>query len=93
MWQSREYLCSSSEVNPFLQGIARKRSNWCKDSVTLPNSAPNKTLGTSGSRLGNDFVPRLHGRCAEGSVRFGGNEVALDVWRGSREIFRLTPCS
>jgi len=51
--------------------------------LTLPNRAHNKTLGTSNSRHGDDFVLRLHGRCAEGSVLFGGNEVALDVWRGS----------
>lgn len=34
MRQSREYLSSSREVNPFLQGIAWKRSNWCKNSVS-----------------------------------------------------------
>jgi hypothetical protein len=90
MRQSREYLSSSREVIQFLQGNARKWSNWCKDSVTLPNRARNKSPGTSVSRRGDDFVLRLQGRCAEGSVRFGGNEVALDVWRGSRENFRLT---
>ena len=31
-------------------------------SVTLPNRARNKSLGMSGSRRGDDFTPRLHGR-------------------------------
>ena len=38
-------------------------------SVTLPNRARNKSPGTFGSRCGDDFTPRLQGRCAEGSVR------------------------
>ena len=31
--------------------------------------ARNKSPGTSGSRRSDDFTPRLHGRCPEGSVR------------------------
>jgi hypothetical protein len=38
-------------------------------SVTLPNRARNNSPGTSGSRRSDDFVPCLHGRCPEGSVR------------------------
>ena len=33
------------------------------------------------SRRGNDFMPRLHGRCPEGSVRSCLGEMALDVER------------
>jgi hypothetical protein len=31
------------------------------------------------SRLGDDFAPRLQGRCPEGSVRFCWGEMALHV--------------
>jgi hypothetical protein len=37
-------------------------------SVTLPNSARNKSPGPLGSRRSDDFVPCMHGRCPEGSV-------------------------
>jgi hypothetical protein len=38
-----------------------------------------KSPGTSGSRRGDDLVPRLHGRCPEDSVRSCRGEMTLDV--------------
>jgi hypothetical protein len=37
--------------------------------VTLPNRARSNSAGALGSRRGDDFVPCVHGRCPEGSVR------------------------
>jgi hypothetical protein len=50
-----------------------------KGTVTLPNRARNKSAGMLGSRRGDDVAPRLHRRGPEGSVRFCGGEMALDV--------------
>src|ERR1700736_5916152 len=47
--------------------------------VTLPNRARNKSACMSGSRRSDDVAPRLHRRGPEGSVRFCGGEMALDV--------------
>jgi hypothetical protein len=47
--------------------------------VTLPNRARNKSAGMLGSRRSDDVAPRLHRRGPEGSVRFCGGEMALDV--------------
>src|SRR5580700_9713614 len=47
--------------------------------VTLPNRARNKSAGMPGSRRSDDVAPRLHRRGPEGSVRFCGGEMALDV--------------
>jgi hypothetical protein len=47
--------------------------------VTLPNRARNKSAGMLGSRRIDDVAPRLHRRGPEGSVRFCGGEMALDV--------------
>ena len=47
--------------------------------VTLPNRARNKSAGMLGSRRSDDVAPRLHRRGPEGSVRFCGREMALDV--------------
>jgi hypothetical protein len=47
--------------------------------VTLPNRARNKSAGMLGSRRSDDVAPGLHRRGPEGSVRFCGGEMALDV--------------
>src|SRR5580700_8913083 len=47
--------------------------------VTLSNRARNKSAGMLGSRRSDDVAPRLHRRGPEGSVRFCGGEMALDV--------------
>ena len=44
------------------------KTNTFMGSVTLPDRARSKSLGTSGSRRGDDFTPRLHGRGPEGSA-------------------------
>jgi hypothetical protein len=48
-------------------------------SVTLPNRVRNKSPGTSVSSCSDGFVACLHRRGPEGSVRFCGGEMALDV--------------
>jgi hypothetical protein len=47
--------------------------------VTLPNRARNKSAGMLGSCRSDDVAPGLHRRGPEGSVRFCGGEMALDV--------------
>ena len=47
--------------------------------VTLPNRARNKSAGMLGSRRSDNVAPGLHRRGPEGSVRFCGGEMALDV--------------
>jgi hypothetical protein len=64
--QSRRH---TSELSPCAQ----------KGTVTLPNRARNKSAGMLGSRRSDDVAPRLHRRGPEGSVRFCGGEMALDV--------------
>ena len=54
-------------------------STFVFGTVTLPDRARNKSAGMLGSRRSDDVAPRLH-RCGpEGSVRFCGGEMALDV--------------
>ena len=68
------------------------RATWppirSRCTVTLPNRARNKSAGMLGSRRSDDIAPRLHRRGPEGSVRFCGGEMALDV-----ESFGLNPDS
>jgi hypothetical protein len=59
-------------VLPKIREVSRdSRFGMCLPdcSVTLANRAHNKSPGTLGSRRSDDFTPRLHGRCPEGSVR------------------------
>jgi hypothetical protein len=47
--------------------------------VTLPNRTRSNSAGTSGSRRGDDFVPCLHRRGPNGSVRSCRCKMTLDV--------------
>jgi hypothetical protein len=57
-------LRSHDQYNTTIYGL----DDRYRGSVTLPNSARNKSPGPSGSRRSDDFVPCMHGRCPEGSV-------------------------
>src|SRR3984893_16831735 len=71
--------CSGTQPLPRSSaGQAKQRNVW-SGTVTLPNRARNKSAGMLGSRRIDDVAPRLHRRGPEGSVRFCGGEMALDV--------------
>lgn len=78
---SRPSQAAGSPGYYFPAGQNRRHSHglgW-RGSITLPNRARNKSRGTSGSRRGDGFAPRLHGRCLVGPVRCCLGEMALDI--------------
>src|ERR1700736_4770088 len=66
------------DVREVMNGIMYIFSTGCHWRANPKDLPPRSTLfdylhlwaydGTSGSRRGDDFAPRLHGRCPEGSV-------------------------
>ena len=78
---SREFAGVTGLVSKAIFEIETRNSSktHCAGTVTLPNRARNKSAGMLGSRRSDDVAPRLHRRGPEGSVRFCGGEMALDV--------------
>jgi hypothetical protein len=74
-WPSGEARVSTTRIASYVHGdgpCAIALGVWIGvhgGSVTLPNRARSNSAGMSDSRRGDDFVPRLHYRGPEGSVR------------------------
>jgi hypothetical protein len=66
-------------ISDYLSLLERNRASSSPGSVTLPDRARNKSLGTSSSRRSDNFTPRLQGQCSQGSVCSCSGEMTLDV--------------